>query len=229
MKPQSLLKIYIGFTIFYLAIPFFSNVNLDYFMKPLLLLFLLIAVYVSDFFPTKNILLIALTFSWLGDIILLFADKGEQYFIFGLVAFLISHLVYIFLFSKQKDTKETLKNNSFWFGMVLILIYFVLMMITLLPKLGPLKIPVITYALVITSMLLMVFFKSRKWESPSNNLVLIGAIVFVLSDSILAFNKFHTPIENASFYIMSTYCLAQYLIVCGILKINNQQLKKENQ
>jgi uncharacterized membrane protein YhhN len=223
MKPQFLLKIYIGYTFCYLAIPFFNIEGLDYFMKPLLLLILLLAVYATDFFPTKKILLIALTFSWLGDIILLFAGNGEQYFIFGLLAFLISHLVYIILFSKQKDKIAPKKNSMYWIGIVLILGYFILMLITLFPILGPLKIPVIVYALVITSMLLMAFHKSRKWETPANNLVVIGALFFVLSDSILAFNKFYTPIEHATLYIMSTYCIAQYLIVCGILKINTPQ------
>jgi uncharacterized membrane protein YhhN len=220
MQSSLLLKTYIGFTIIYLGILFFNLEGFDIYMKPVLLPILLLAVYFSDDFPTKKILLTTLTFSWIGDIILLFADKGELYFIFGLVAFLLSHLVYIILFSKQKNTGTNDNKAVFWIGVLAILGYFAFMIITLFPKLGPLKIPVLVYAIVITTMLFFAFKGSLKWAVPANNYILIGAIIFVSSDSILAFNKFYAPINHASFYIMATYCLAQYLIVSGILKLN---------
>lgn len=192
------------------------------YMKPVLLPILLIAVGVSENFSTKKVLLTALTFSWIGDIILLFSDKGELYFIFGLVAFLISHLVYIILFSKQQALRIDTNKTKFWVGILFILVYFAFMINTLFPKLGPLKIPVLVYAVVITTMLFFAFKGSLKWAIPANNYILIGAIVFVSSDSILAFNKFYAPIAHASFYIMATYCAAQYLIVTGILKLNSK-------
>jgi uncharacterized membrane protein YhhN len=220
MKSPLLLKTYIGFTTLYLIILYFDLEGFDWYMKPLLLPLLLAAVAVSENFPAKKILLTALTFSWIGDIILLFADKGELYFIFGLVAFLLSHLVYIVLFSKQPNTRISGKKEIFWLGILAILAYFFIMIDTLFPKLGALKIPVLVYAVVITTMLFFAFKGSLKWATPANKYILIGAIVFVSSDSILAFNKFYAPIEHASFYIMATYCLAQYLIVTGILKLN---------
>ena len=220
MKSSFFLKIYLGFTILYLITLFLHLEGFDLLMKPLLLPILLTSVIVSENFPTKKTLLIALTFSWVGDIILLFADKGEMYFIFGLVAFLLSHIVYITLFSKQQNTRTTHNKSTIWLGSLAILIYFIFMITTLFPKLGPLKIPVIVYAIVITSMLFVVFKGSLKWAIPANNYILIGAILFVSSDSILAFNKFYAPITQASFYIMITYCMAQYFIVAGILKLN---------
>ncbi|MDR6845901.1 lysoplasmalogenase [Flavobacterium granuli] len=222
MQSSLLLKTYIGFTIIYLSILFLNLEGFDFYMKPVLLPLLMGAVIVSEGFPTKNILLTALTFSWIGDIILLLTDRGELYFILGLVAFLISHLVYIALFSKQKNTRTIENKTIFWIGALAIIAYFVLMIGTLFPKLGPLKIPVLVYALVITTMLFFAFKGNLKWAIPANNYILIGAIVFVSSDSILAFNKFYAPIAHASFYIMATYCLAQYLIVAGILKLNSK-------
>ncbi|TRX36026.1 lysoplasmalogenase [Flavobacterium sp. ZT3R18] len=220
MKTSLLLKTYIGFTVLYLIILFLNLEGFDWYMKPLLLPILLVAVAVAESFPTKKILLMALTFSWIGDIILLFTDKGELYFIFGLVAFLLSHVVYIVLFSKQQNTRTNDKKEVFWLGSLAILTYFFIMINTLFPKLGALKIPVLVYALVITTMLFFAFKGSLKWSIPANNYILIGAIVFVSSDSILAFNKFYAPITHASFFIMATYCMAQYLIVKGILKLN---------
>jgi uncharacterized membrane protein YhhN len=220
MKTPLLLKTYIGFCIIYLSILFLNIDGFDLYLKPLILPILMIIVAFSENFPTKKILLTALLFSWIGDIILLFADKGELYFIFGLVSFLVSHLVYIVLFNKQQTTRENDNKAQFWLGVFLILGYFTFMIFTLFPKLGPLKIPVLVYAIVITTMLFFAFKGSLKWSIPANKYIFIGAIVFVSSDSVLAFNKFYTPIEHASFYIMATYCLAQYLIVKGILKLN---------
>jgi uncharacterized membrane protein YhhN len=220
MKSSLLLKTYLGFTFLYLMILYFDLEGFDWYMKPLLLPILLVAVAVSESFPTKKILLIALTFSWIGDIILLFVNKGELYFIFGLVAFLLSHIVYIVLFSKQQTTRINDNKVVFWLGILAILAYFFIMIDTLFPKLGDLKIPVVVYAVVITTMLFFAFKGSLKWIIPANNYILIGAIVFVSSDSILAFNKFYAPITHSSFFIMATYCMAQYLIVKGILKLN---------
>jgi uncharacterized membrane protein YhhN len=222
MQPSLLLKTFIGFTIIYLSILFLNLEGFDIYMKPILLPILMGAVILSESFSTKKILLTALTFSWIGDIILLFTDRGELYFIFGLVAFLISHLVYIALFSKQQNTRTNDNKALFWIGILAIIAYFVFMIDTLFPKLGPLKIPVLVYAVVITTMLFFAFKGSLKWAIPANNYILIGAIVFVSSDSILAFNKFYATIANASFFIMATYCLAQYLIVAGILKLNSK-------
>jgi uncharacterized membrane protein YhhN len=223
MQPSLLLKTFIGFTIIYLSILFLNLEGFDIYMKPILLPILMGAVILSESFSTKKILLTALTFSWIGDIILLFTDRGELYFIFGLVAFLISHLVYIALFSKQQNTRTNDNKALFWIGILAIIAYFVFMIDTLFPKLGPLKIPVLVYAVVITTMLFFAFKGSLKWAIPANNYILIGAIVFVSSDSILAFNKFYATIANASFFIMATYCLAQYLIVTGILKLNSKK------
>ena len=112
MKDKLLLKSYIGFSALYLLIILLDRDDLAWFMKPFLLPFLGLAVLFSKGFSTKKVLLSALIFSWIGDIILMFANKGELYFIFGLVAFLISHIIYIALFYKQKNPylQQTLQN-----------------------------------------------------------------------------------------------------------------------
>jgi uncharacterized membrane protein YhhN len=81
------------------------------------------------------------------------------------------------------------------------------------------KIPVTIYALVISIMLLMSIKAFFEWKKPANLLVLIGALLFVISDSILAINKFYTILPFSSFLIMSTYLGAQYFIVKAILRL----------
>lgn len=81
------------------------------------------------------------------------------------------------------------------------------------PHLGPMQLPVALYISVIASMLVTSLHRSK-----FNLTVVAGAIAFVVSDSILALNKFHSPFVWARYAIMATYYLAQYLIVTGILE-----------
>ena len=223
MKNKLYLSFYIGFSIFYLLITAFDQEEIARILKPFLLPILVIAVASSAHFATKKILITALTFSWIGDVILLFADKGEIYFILGLVAFLVSHVFYIVLFSKQAISK-TIKNKiSFGAGIGLIVIYFLMMISTLAPKLGSLTVPVVIYAVVISTMLFYALKGSFQWNTIPYQSVLIGAVFFISSDSILAFNKFDQPIPYASFLIMITYLAAQFCIVWGILKLNQKK------
>ena len=224
MRNATLFKIYIAFSAVYLLILFLGHENLNFFLKPILIPILIFGVYFYQNFPTKNILLTALLFSWIGDVILLFSDISEIYFILGLVSFLISHIVYCILFNRQ--AKRNLKKNSIAIGIgsILIACYLIGMLSVLLPSLGDLKIPVIVYASVISIMLLFAYNGLLSWNEPGNKLVFSGAVVFVISDSILAINKFYNPIEKSSFFIMLTYLVAQYLIVIGILKLNPKKV-----
>lgn len=224
MENKLVLKSYIGFSVLYLLIILFGYENIAWYLKPFLIPFLILAVYLSEHFASKKILMIALLFSWIGDVILMFSDRAELYFILGLVAFLISHIVYILLFSKQQKTRTIENKSKYWIGISLILVYFAVMVFTLFPKLGPLKIPVLVYATVITSMLYFAFKGSFIWVKLSDNPILLGAVFFVSSDSILAFNKFYIPIPSGSFLIMLTYIAAQYFIVNGILKLNQKKI-----
>lgn len=224
MKNTVFFKIYIAFSFIYLLLLYLGYESLDCYLKPALIPLLIVGVYFSKKFPTQNILITALVFSWIGDVILLFADIAEIYFILGLVSFLIAHIMYCILFNRQ--IKEKVKKDAiiFIFGSLIIACYLIGMLSVLLPALGDLKIPVIIYASVISVMLLFAYNGLLIWKKPANQYVFFGALFFVISDSILAINKFHMPIQKSSFIIMLTYLVAQYLIVKGILKLN---LKKE--
>ena len=219
MKHTLFFKIYFFISIIYLLALLFGYEYLDLYLKPTLIPLLAFAVYAYKRFPSRNSLLTALAFSWVGDIVLLFADIAEIYFIVALASFLISHLIYCTLFNKQK-TVEIRNNIVFRIGCLIILLYVVGMISFLLPTLGTLKVPVIIYAFVISTMLLFAFNGFLSWSKPGNKYVFYGALIFVVSDSILAIDKFYTPIQKGSFFIMVTYLVAQYLIVDGILKLN---------
>ncbi|QLC65208.1 lysoplasmalogenase [Flavobacterium sp. LPB0248] len=226
MRNSSFFKIYVAFSIVYLIILLFGYERFDIFLKPILIPIIGFGAYFYRKFPTQNILLAALALSWLGDVILLFTDLGEIYFILGLLFFLTAHIVYCVLFNKQKRIRKKQNKPLFIFGSVFIACYLIGMVSVLMPYLGELEIPVSIYASVISIMLLFAFNGFLVWEKPGNKLVFLGAIFFIISDSILAMNKFYAPIPKSSFFIMLTYLLAQYLIVVGTLRLNPKTVEQ---
>ena len=215
MKTKKFIRSFIAFSSLYLFLLIVGRENIAWWFKPLLIPFLLYIVSVSDPFRTQKTLLFALFFSWVGDVLLMFANQHALFFILGLISFLIAHLAYIILFQRQNKINEN--NNYLWF-IPFVIIYLVTILRILWPFLNEMKIPVLVYAIVISLMLLMSIKAYFQWEKPSNLWVLIGAILFVISDSILAINKFHSPVLMSSFWIMSTYLGAQFCIVNAILQ-----------
>lgn len=211
---------YLVLSIGYLALIILEYDTIAWFLKPFLLPFLLINAWRSEPFLTKKWLLSALLFSWIGDIILMFTDKGELYFIVGLVAFLISHLLYITLFLKQHNPNNGIRNPLFWISCMIVAFYLRSMLVVLFPTLGALKIPVSVYAATISIMLVVALKGYFSWGNFGKYYVLLGAVLFVSSDSLLAIDKFHSPFPFATFGIMFSYLMAQWLIMKGILKLN---------
>ena len=224
MRNAVFFKIYIVFSILYLIVLFTGHENLDLYLKPALIPLLGFGVYFHPKFLSRRILLNALIFSWIGDVILIFADIAEIYFILGLVSFLIAHITYCVLFNKQIIGEIQINKVLFGLGSLVIAFYLTAIILVLMPNLGDLKIPVIVYAAVISTMLLFAFNGYLIWKKPGALYIFLGAITFVISDSILAFDKFHAPIEKSSFFIMLSYLVAQYLIVVGIIRLNAKKL-----
>jgi len=76
-------------------------------------------------------------------------------------------------------------------------------------------------------MLLSALNRYGKVNGLSYILVVIGAMLFVISDSLIAVNKFHMKINFAGVMIMITYVTAQYLIVLGCIRQNILSAKNE--
>ena len=206
-----LLQLFFGISLLYLSFILLKEETLLYYLKPLLLLPLIIAAIISKF-KNKKMLLLALVFSLAGDTLLLFVFKNPVYFIFGLIAFLVAHIFYIILFTKELKIANG-KMNFKKPGTVIIVIYLFALLALLVPYLGGLTIPVIIYALVITIMLFIAYSLSFYWPKPSSTFLLTGAVSFIILDSILALNKFYHPFSLASFLIMATYLYAQLALV----------------
>jgi uncharacterized membrane protein YhhN len=140
------------------------------------------------------------------------------YFMLGLGAFLIGHLLYILCyrhFRWAEKANELLRPQKVRFSFPIVLAGTGLVVI-LYPSLGDLKIPVLIYALVLTLMALNALFRYGRTTTKSFLFVFMGAVLFMLSDSLLAINKFYASFSSAGAMIMMTYCTAQFLIVEGI-------------
>ncbi|MDO7866996.1 lysoplasmalogenase [Nocardioides jiangxiensis] len=161
-------------------------------------------------------LFVALGFGLLGDILLL-SDSVPR-FKAGLAAFLVGHLAYLLAFVDAGADWWTFHAAAGGFGAWL---FAALMVAALgftkdvLPNTwksgGPgLAIPVALYTLVIATMLGFAF-GTGQW------LIVLGAVIFVASDSVLARDRFVAPLPRGHLLVMVTYLVGQALIVAGLL------------
>jgi sterol desaturase/sphingolipid hydroxylase (fatty acid hydroxylase superfamily)/uncharacterized membrane protein YhhN len=150
----------------------------------------------------QKLLLAALVFSLVGDVLL------PANFIPGLVSFLIAHLCYIALFRQDAPWLPSRKALACTIAAAIV------MYAILFPNLPPvLKIAVAAYALVIATMAAQAIGRATVLKDANAIGVAIGALVFMLSDSTLAINKFAVPLPMAEFWVLATYYVAQLLIV----------------
>lgn len=196
------------------ALSSFHNIS-----KPLILASLLLFFYFKSehlTIKTKRLMLLALTMSLIGDVFLMFDEISPNYFIAGLLSFLLAHLFYILVFIDKRNNKQ---RPLVFFA---ILIFYTFGLLYLLRNgLGAMLIPVIVYVFAILSMAITASLRKGKVSPFSYNLVLIGALLFLISDSFVAINKFYSDIPSEHLIIMSTYSIAQYCIVMGVLKQEN--------
>ena len=190
--------------------------DLRYFTKPLLMPLLMLGYYleVKRLSIFSRIFLSGLFFSWVGDILLMLESLNGGFFIGGLLSFLTAHLMYIRYFFKTKTANEPyLKSRPVM--LIVIVAYVIELMYILWPYLGEMKVPVLIYGSVIGVMLAFALWQIGKLDKKAASLFVAGAAFFVLSDSLLAINKFRSSFAYAGAAIMFTYCLAQYLLVRG--------------
>lgn len=192
--------------------------TLHYIVKPLLVPTLILLLWLTKTNkPGKNLLLAGLFFSWAGDVFLMLENRSPLFFIIGLVCFLTTHIFYIIYFVSLRSPYISLLKKQPLLPL-LVLGYGISLVWLLFPHLGKLTVPVIIYATVICTMLICSLHIFYKAPSPANLYYILGAAAFVLSDSLLAINKFYQSFTGAGILIMLTYCIAQYFIVKGFIE-----------
>lgn len=188
--------------------------------KPLIVALLMAYFYLNkglkDRFSKK--VFAALIWSWIGDVVLMLVPFNASLFLIGLGAFLIAQIAYASAFFE--DLKKA-TGRPVWllpFAIAFFGTYSYLLYSLLAPGLGPLKMPVLFYAVIISVMAILAWSRWGNVRGAAYWLVAIGALLFVTSDTVLAINKFKLSFPHAGLVIMATYMLAQYGITLGAMR-----------
>jgi uncharacterized membrane protein YhhN len=202
-----------------------ENKTLRYITKPLLVPMILL-YYTTGIFIELAIthilwlLVIALIFGWLGDVFLMLGREGN-YFMLGLGSFLIGHIFYIILYTLVIFSFGNLLLFPIW-GWLLIIPILVIagfFYYRIRGKMEDLTVPTVIYLVIIS---LMSFFALLLLSVPNLlafSLVYIGACLFMISDGMIAVDKFDVKIPYSRVFVMLTYATAQFLITQGIFLI----------
>lgn len=185
-----------------------------------------------------HLLIAAIAFSWMGGIWLgltpenaadlyIFGIPKNKYFFFGgVVSFLIAHVLFIASYLLSTDNqKPALFERSKWPFLPIVTYGIVILAIIIPPLLSnPEKsvaaLPVVFYAAILCSMVAFALNRYQRANRKSFYIVLIGSILFLLSDSLIALNflAFEGVIPHANFWINSTFLLAEFMIADGLIK-----------
>ncbi len=159
----------------------------------------------------RKLLILALSFSVLGDLLLELRSIGslgpEQLFLVGLVSFLIAHIFYIAMFVKARSV--TLIGRPRTIAWVSALLTVAICMVILWPGLAEMRIPVALYSVVLGAMVITAQL------SRFPKLVAIGALFFLASDTMLAVSIFGHPFAGSRMLVWITYYAAQWMITVG--------------
>lgn len=204
-----------SFTLFYGIIfilnLLFFNVLTEYRIvsKPMIMASL-IGFYISHAKKQSNAFLLALIFALLGDIFLMF--EGDDFFIIGLGCFLIMQVLYLLTFLKDR----TINYYDIIWKALLVILLSATILFNLWESLGNKQMPVTIYTLAISAMVISAFIRkpSTVWFIQ----VIVGVVLFMISDALIAYTKFGGLVYGSEYIIMSTYMIAQYLIVRGIIE-----------
>lgn len=153
--------------------------------------------------PESRIVVGGLIFGALGDEIL---ELG--YFVPGLLAFLVGHIIYIVAFYKESPTLHLARALP-------AVVYISVLMAICLPHTGNLSIPIVVYGCVIGTMVWRALARIGTGLYPWIGVV--GATTFAFSDSLIALNKFVTPLPGIHPVIMVTYWLGQGLVAASMM------------
>ena len=203
---KTLLYIFAAFAIIFIAALPFQPYAGNFVIKAIPAISLAVLALITVRGITGRLLFVSLLLCAAGDVAL--ELEAGKYFVVGLGLFLIAQIMFIVTFSRDfKMQKSRIPI------IVILAIYALAMAYIMTPSLKEMAIPVYFYLVVITLMGIFAALRAAR-----NKFTLYGAVSFIVSDSILAINKFMMPVPAADYLVMITYYLAIFLITFGYLK-----------
>ena len=215
--------------------------NTTFYLAFVLLLFVNViangveAIFFVRFFVQPGITLLLATFFWykskhllpqertfvmlallcllLGDLAL-FNHSSEHWFLIGMIFFLFANILYAL--SLQFHSTYSLFKVLIIGGLMLAYAYTLLSFIV--DGLGPYYVPVIIFMVSVFGLVQTAFCRYGRVNQLSFWMVFMGSFLFLVSDSIIAINKFYKPLTYGNFLSLFFYGTSQFLIVVGFLK-----------
>jgi len=222
MKNNPFLQ-YPKFSIFYVVI-FIANILVliyspeNHVIPKAMIMTSLLAFYVSTVVRQDHAFLLGMIFALLGDGFLLF--NTMDFFIIGLLSFLVMQISYITVFNRKRRISQA--KDYLVPGIIGLVGLGGVFIIT--RNLENNQLLIVIYSLALLAMTIFAYLRHPKLRGY--NFVLIGAILFLISDLVLAINKFVLEIQFGSIIVMATYMTAQFLIVTGeTLSTKNKEIK----
>ena len=183
--------------------------------KPFILLSLL-GFYVLAARSVSAAIVLALIFSWLGDVLLI--PRGIKWFTAGGIAFMISHAFFVLGYSR-----DVVFSRIPVFLIVLLAVFFAAAVSYIFSKLRPhlpkaLFYPMFLYLLINGAMNCFAIFRCVSGPSAATVTTAIGAALFFVSDTALFFVRFKKDSRlKTHFLVMLTYSIGEFLIVLGLI------------
>ena len=193
--------------------------KLEYIVKPAVMICLFIWLYLNTGLQGLTLWFgVGLVFSLTGDVLLMISL--DRMFIFGLIAFLLAHVAYIV------GLQNELMAFTSWSVILIVILSMTAVrimrrIISAIHAKGQTRLvyPVIVYSVVITVMLYaaMTTISNPEWKTSASFYLSVGAFLFYLSDLILAWNKFVSPIKNGRLLNIAAYHLGQIGLIAGVV------------
>ena len=211
------LILFIVFSVLHLIASFNDDAEKRKKTKPFLLIWLLL-YYV---FSTDNLsvfLVLALFFSWLGDVLLI--PKGHKWFAFGGISFMFSHLFFILAYTNNFEFKDLKPVVLVIAGIVYFGTSFKIMRELRVSTPKSMIFPMFFYLMCNSTMNMFALMQMMSRKDLGSVVAYIGAVLFFISDCTLFLVRYYKNkdiIYKKHFTVMLTYLLGEFLITLGIL------------
>lgn len=202
-EPRPLLQAFLAVTAVHLVAVAVDLAWLAVATKPLLVGLLLAWTYLACDRQPPALLAVGLAFALLGDVLL--EVSGTVWFLAGMGAFLVMQICYIRGFLGL-GARDRLRARP-WVPAVW-LVLWVLLNVVLGPSLGELRWPIAVYSLALVTM-------AATAAATADLRIAVGGAAFLVSDLLIGLRAADVEIPASGLLVMSTYCLAQYLIATG--------------
>lgn len=181
-----------------------------YIFKPATTILILLLALTAPNNRYKIVVVLGLLFSLMGDIFLML--PSDQ-FLIGLICFLITHICYIIAF-----LADSRFGRPLWPYVLLTAIGLIIFTALSRGIETSMKVPVAIYAGALSFMTAQAIARNLQQRSTGSLFAAIGAVLFLISDTILALDRFLTPFEASHAVILATYYPAQYFVALSAVR-----------